>query len=251
MPFTSKATAVPLAKAAARISLGATVADLRREGLLPANGDGGTLPMDAPISVKEAVMPWSRFRDIHGRGVDTVLGPEMRSTGEVMGIDSVFGTAYAKSQAGAYGPLPTKGRAFISVANRDKRSMIFPARELVAHGFELLATSGTAEVLRRNGINARIVRKQFEGAGPNGEKTIVQLIHDGEVDLIVNTPYGTGGRLDGYEIRTAAVARGVPCLTTVQALAAAVQGIDALNHGDVGVRSLQEHAQHLIAARED
>ncbi|WP_329080869.1 carbamoyl-phosphate synthase large subunit [Streptomyces niveus] len=251
VPFTSKATAVPLAKAAARISLGATIADLRTEGLLPANGDGGTLPMDAPISVKEAVMPWSRFRDIHGRGVDTVLGPEMRSTGEVMGIDSVFGTAYAKSQAGAYGPLPTKGRAFISVANRDKRSMIFPARELVAHGFELLATSGTAEVLRRNGINARIVRKQFEGAGPNGEKTIVQLIHDGEVDLIVNTPYGTGGRLDGYEIRTAAVARGVPCLTTVQALAAAVQGIDALNHGDVGVRSLQEHAQHLIAARED
>ncbi|MGW8575471.1 carbamoyl-phosphate synthase large subunit [Streptomyces niveus] len=251
VPFTSKATAVPLAKAAARISLGATVADLRTEGLLPAGGDGGTLPMDAPISVKEAVMPWSRFRDIHGRGVDTVLGPEMRSTGEVMGIDSVFGTAYAKSQAGAYGPLPTKGRAFISVANRDKRSMIFPARELVAHGFELLATSGTAEVLRRNGINARIVRKQFEGEGPNGEKTIVQLIHDGEVDLIVNTPYGTGGRLDGYEIRTAAVARGVPCLTTVQALAAAVQGIDALNHGDVGVRSLQEHAQHLIAAREE
>ncbi|MCI3225172.1 carbamoyl-phosphate synthase large subunit [Streptomyces sp. NP-1717] len=251
VPFTSKATAVPLAKAAARISLGATIAGLREEGLLPAGGDGGTLPMDAPISVKEAVMPWSRFRDIHGRGVDTVLGPEMRSTGEVMGIDSVFGTAYAKSQAGAYGPLPTKGRAFISVANRDKRSMIFPARELVAHGFELLATSGTAEVLRRNGINATIVRKQFEGTGPNGERTIVQLIHDGEVDLIVNTPYGTGGRLDGYEIRTAAVARGVPCLTTVQALAAAVQGIDALNHGGVGVRSLQEHAEHLIAAREE
>jgi carbamoyl-phosphate synthase large subunit len=195
-------------------------------------------------------MPWSRFRDIHGRGVDTVLGPEMRSTGEVMGIDSVFGTAYAKSQAGAYGPLPTKGRAFISVANRDKRSMIFPARELVAHGFELLATSGTAEVLKRNGIHATVVRKQSEGVGPQGERTIVQLIHDGEVDLIVNTPYGTGGRLDGYEIRTAAVARSVPCLTTVQALAAAVQGIDALNHGDVGVRSLQEHAEHLTAARD-
>lgn len=195
-------------------------------------------------------MPWSRFRDIHGRGVDTVLGPEMRSTGEVMGIDSVFGTAYAKSQAGAYGPLPTKGRAFISVANRDKRSMIFPARELVAHGFELLATSGTAEVLKRNGINATVVRKQSEGEGPNGERTIVQLIHAGEVDLIVNTPYGTGGRLDGYDIRTAAVARGVPCLTTVQALAAAVQGIDALKNGGVGVRSLQEHADHLIAARD-
>lgn len=158
--------------------------------MLPRTGDGGTLPLDAPISVKEAVMPWSRFRDIHGRGVDTVLGPEMRSTGEVMGIDSVFGTAYAKSQSGAYGALPTKGRAFVSVANRDKRSMIFPARELVAHGFELLATSGTAEVLRRNGINATVVRKQSEGEGPDGEKTIVQLIHDGQVDLIVNTPTG-------------------------------------------------------------
>ncbi|PJE95052.1 carbamoyl phosphate synthase large subunit [Streptomyces carminius] len=250
VPFTSKATAVPLAKAAARISLGATVAELRAEGMLPATGDGGTLPLDAPISVKEAVLPWTRFRDVHGRGVDTVLGPEMRSTGEVMGIDTVFGTAYAKSQAGAYGALPTKGRAFVSVANRDKRSMVFPARELVAMGFELLATSGTAEVLRRNGISATVVRKQSEGEGPNGEKTIVQLIHDGEVDLIVNTPYGTGSRLDGYEIRTAAVARGVPCLTTVQALAAAVQGIEALTRGDVGVRSLQEHAERLIAARE-
>ncbi|MEE1929046.1 carbamoyl-phosphate synthase large subunit [Streptomyces sp. TRM 70351] len=249
VPFTSKATAVPLAKAAARISLGATVAGLRAEGLLPAEGDGGTLPLDAPISVKEAVLPWSRFRDVHGRGVDTVLGPEMRSTGEVMGIDSVFGAAYAKSQAGAYGALPTKGRAFVSVANRDKRSMIFPARELVALGFELLATSGTAEVLRRNGIKATVVRKQSEGEGPDGEKTVVQLIHDGEVDLIVNTPYGTGGRLDGYDIRTAAVARSVPCLTTVQALAAAVQGIEALGRGEVGVRSLQEHAEHLGAVR--
>ncbi|GAA0425818.1 carbamoyl-phosphate synthase large subunit [Streptomyces luteireticuli] len=249
VPFTSKATAVPLAKAAARISLGATVAELRAEGLLPAEGDGGTLPMDAPISVKEAVMPWTRFRDTSGRGVDTVLGPEMRSTGEVMGIDNVFGTAYAKSQAGAYGALPTKGRAFVSVANRDKRAMIFPARELAAQGFELLATSGTAEVLKRNGINATVVRKQSEGTGPNGERTIVQLIHDGEVDLIINTPYGTGGRLDGYEIRTAAVARAVPCLTTVQALAAAVQGIDALTRDEVGVRSLQEHAEQLTAAR--
>ncbi|WP_030663228.1 carbamoyl-phosphate synthase large subunit [Streptomyces rimosus] len=251
VPFTSKATAVPLAKAAARISLGATVAELRAEGMLPKSGDGGTLPLDSPISVKEAVMPWSRFRDVSGQGVDTVLGPEMRSTGEVMGIDSVFGTAYAKSQSGAYGALPTKGRAFVSVANRDKRAMIFPARELVAHGFELLATSGTAEVLKRNGINATVVRKKSEGEGPNGEKTIVQLIHDGEVDLIVNTPYGTGGRLDGYDIRTAAVARAVPCLTTVQALAAAVQGIEAMSRGDVGVRSLQEHARQLTAAREE
>jgi carbamoyl-phosphate synthase large subunit len=249
VPFTSKATAVPLAKAAARISLGATIAELRAEGILPKTGDGGTLPLDAPISVKEAVLPWSRFRDASGRGVDTILGPEMRSTGEVMGIDAVFGTAYAKSQAAAYGALPTKGRAFVSIANRDKRAMIFPARALVDHGFELLATSGTAEVLKRNGIEATVVRKQSEGTGPNGEPTIVQLIHDGRVDLIVNTPYGTGGRLDGYDIRTAAVARGVPCLTTVQALAAAVQGIDALGGGEVGVRSLQEHAAHLTAAR--
>ncbi|MDJ1132377.1 carbamoyl-phosphate synthase large subunit [Streptomyces iconiensis] len=250
VPFTSKATAVPLAKAAARISLGATVAELRAEGMLPAEGDGGDLPLDAPISVKEAVLPWNRFRDVQGRGVDTVLGPEMRSTGEVMGIDSVFGTAYAKSQAAAYGALPSKGRAFVSVANRDKRSLIFPARELVGMGFELLATSGTAEVLKRNGINATVVRKQSQGEGPAGEPTIVQLIHDGQVDLIVNTPYGTGGRLDGYDIRTAAVARSVPCLTTVQALAAAVQGIEALQRGEVSVRSLQDHALHLTAARE-
>jgi carbamoyl-phosphate synthase large subunit len=249
VPFTSKATAVPLAKAAARISLGTSIAELRAEGLLPASGDGGTLPLDAPISVKEAVLPWSRFRDVQGRGVDTILGPEMRSTGEVMGIDAVFGTAYAKSQAAAYGALPTKGRAFISVANRDKRALIFPARALIEHGFELLATSGTAEVLRRNGIEARVVRKQSEGVGPDGEPTVVTLIHEGEVDLIVNTPFGTGGRLDGYDIRTAAVARGVPCLTTVQALAAAVQGIDALTHGGIGVRSLQAHAARLALAR--
>ncbi|WP_069814078.1 carbamoyl-phosphate synthase large subunit [Streptomyces sp. TP-A0874] len=251
VPFTSKATAVPLAKAAARISLGATIAELRAEGMLPRSGDGGTLPLDSPISVKEAVMPWSRFRDASGRGVDTILGPEMRSTGEVMGIDAVFGTAYAKSQTGAYGALPTSGRAFVSVANRDKRSMIFPARELVAMGFELLATSGTAEVLGRNGISATVVRKHSQGEGPSGEKTIVQLIHDGEVDLIVNTPYGTGGRLDGYDIRTAAVARGVPLLTTVQALAAAVQGIEAMGRGEVGVRSLQEHAERLTDARRE
>ncbi|MCD0481192.1 carbamoyl-phosphate synthase large subunit [Streptacidiphilus sp. ASG 303] len=250
VPFTSKATAVPLAKAAARVSLGATIAQLRAEGMLPAEGDGGTLPLECPVAVKEAVMPWSRFRDASGRGVDTVLGPEMRSTGEVMGLDSVFGTAYAKSQAGAYGALPLKGRVFVSVANRDKRSLVFPARALVELGFELLATSGTAEVLQRNGIPSTVVRKHSEGEGPNGERTIVQLIHDGGVDLIINTPFGTGGRLDGYEIRTASVARGVPCLTTVQAMGAAVQGIDALIRGDVGVMSLQEHAALLNAARQ-
>ncbi|MYS79044.1 carbamoyl-phosphate synthase large subunit [Embleya scabrispora] len=249
VPFVSKATAVPLAKAAARVSLGATIAELRAEGLLPAEGDGGTLPMDAPIAVKEAVLPWNRFRDTKGRGVDTVLSPEMRSTGEVMGIDAVFGTAYAKSQAGAYGSLPLGGRAFVSFANRDKRSMVFPVKAMHDMGFEILATEGTAEVLRRNGVPATVVRKHSEGAGPDGEPTIVQLIHSGEVELIVNTPFGTGGRLDGYEIRTAAVTRGIPSITTVQGFAAAVQGIQSLIAGDIGVRSLQEHADHITSHR--
>jgi carbamoyl-phosphate synthase large subunit len=250
VPFVSKATAVALAKAAARISLGATIAGLRAEGMLPATGDGGTLPLDAPIAVKEAVMPWSRFRTPDGQGVDVVLGPEMKSTGEVMGIDADFGTAFAKSQAGAYGALPTKGRIFVSVANRDKRSMIFPVKVLADLGFEILATQGTAEVLRRNGIRAATVRKQHEGVGPTGEPTVVQRIMNGDVDLIINTPYGVGPRLDGYEIRTAAVSTGKPCITTVQGLAAAVQGIEALLRGDIGVGSLQEHAERLRSRRD-
>ncbi|MFI0416944.1 carbamoyl-phosphate synthase large subunit [Spongiactinospora sp. 9N601] len=249
VPFVSKATAVPLAKAAARVMLGATITELRAEGILPATGDGGTLPLDAPVAVKEAVLPFNRFIHAVNDGVDTVLGPEMRSTGEVMGIDEVFGTAYAKSQTAAYGSLPTKGRAFVSVANRDKRAMIFPVKALADLGFEILATEGTAEVLRRNGVRAKIVRKHSEGPGPDGEPTVVGLVLDGQVDLIVNTPFGSPGqsgpRLDGYEIRTAAVLRGIPCITTVQGLAAAVQGVQAIVRGDVGVRSLQEYARAL------
>jgi carbamoyl-phosphate synthase large subunit len=253
VPFVSKATAVPLAKAAARIMLGATVAGLRDEGLLPPSGDGGTLPLSAPIAVKEAVLPFGRFRNAAGEGVDTVLGPEMRSTGEVMGIDEVFGTAFAKSQAAAYGSLPVKGRAFVSVANKDKRSMVFPVKRLADLGFEIWATAGTGEVLRRNGVRATIVRKHGDGPGPDGEPTIVERILAGQVDLIVNTPFGSPGqsgpRLDGYEIRTAAVRRGIPCITTTAGLAAAVQGIEAINSGEVGVRSLQEHAASLRAGR--
>jgi carbamoyl-phosphate synthase large subunit len=249
VPFVSKATAVPLAKAAARVMLGASIADLRAEGLLPAAGDGGTLPLEAPVAVKEAVLPFGRFRNSQGEGVDTVLGPEMRSTGEVMGIDEVFGTAYAKSQAAVYGSLPVKGRVFVSVANRDKRSMVFPVKRLADLGFEIWATEGTAEVLRRNGVRARIVRKHGDGPGPDGEPTVVTRILAGEMDLIVNTPFGSPGqsgpRLDGYEIRTAAVRRGVPCVTTVAGLAAAVQGIEAIIRGEVGVRSLQQHAERL------
>jgi carbamoyl-phosphate synthase large subunit len=244
VPFVSKATAVPVAKAAARIMTGSTIEQLRAEGILPPRGDGADLPPNASISVKEAVLPFGRFH-----GVDTVLGPEMKSTGEVMGIDSDFGTAFAKSQAGAYGSLPTKGKAFVSVANRDKRAIIFPVKRLADLGFEILATEGTADVLRRNGVTSTVVRKHSDGPGPDGEPTIVQQILAGEVDMIVNTPWGVGPRVDGYEIRTAAVLRGVPCMTTVQGLAACVQGIEALLRGDIGVRSLQEHAAILQADR--
>jgi carbamoyl-phosphate synthase large subunit len=245
-PFVSKATAVPLAKAAARVMLGTSIAQLREEGMLPA-GDGADLPLDAPICVKEAVLPWTRFA-----GVDTVLGPEMKSTGEVMGVDAGFGTAFAKSQEAAYGALPTKGRVFVSVANRDKRHLIFPAKRLADLGFEMLATEGTAEVLRRNGVTPTVVRKLSDGRGEDGEPTIVDRIAAGEVDLIVNTPFGNSGpRLDGYEIRTAAVMRGIPCLTTVQALAAAVQGIEALRSGDIGVAPLQRHHALINAARSE
>jgi carbamoyl-phosphate synthase large subunit len=245
VPFVAKATAVPLAKAAARVMLGASIAELRGEGILPA-GDGADLPFDAAICVKEAVLPWNRFT-----GVDTVLGPEMKSTGEVMGVDAGFGTAFAKSQEAAYGALPTKGRVFVSVANRDKRHLIFPAKRLADLGFEVLATVGTAEVLRRNGVPSSVVRKVSDGRGPDGEPTIVDRIAAGEVDLIVNTPFGNSGqRLDGYEIRTAAVTRGIPCLTTVQALGAAVQGIEALRAGDIGVAPLQRHHTGIVSARD-
>ena len=245
VPFVSKATAVPLAKAAARVMLGATVAQLRAEGLLPAEGDGGNLPLGAPVSVKEAVLPFSRFRTAAGKGVDALLGPEMRSTGEVMGIDVEFGTAFAKSQTAAYGGLPAKGRVFVSVANRDKRSMIFPVKRLADLGFEIVATSGTADVLARNGVRATVVRKHSTGRGPDGEPTIVERILAGEIDMVVNTPSGPAALADGYEIRAAAVACSRPILTTVQELGAAVQGIESMTRGELSVKSLQEHALAL------
>ncbi len=250
VPFVSKATAVPLAKAAARIALGAGIAQLREEGLLPASGDGGDLPDDAPIAVKEAVLPFHRFHTVEGHGIDTILGPEMKSTGEVMGIDAVFGTAFAKSQAAAYGSLPTKGRLFVSVANRDKRAIIFPVKRLADLGFEVLATAGTAKVLRRHGIDAQIVGKYSDGPG-----NCVERILAGDVDLVVNTPFGSPGnagpRLDGYEIRTAAVNTAIPCITTVQGAAACVQGIEAMLRGDVGVRSLQEMHEAMRTRRDE
>ncbi|MBM9468231.1 carbamoyl-phosphate synthase large subunit [Nakamurella leprariae] len=245
VPFSSKATAVPLAKAAARIMLGATIAELRAEGLLPATGDGSTLPQDAPVAVKEAVLPFHRFRRPDGEGVDSLLGPEMRSTGEVMGIDTSFGPAFAKSQTAGYGSLPTKGTVFVSVANADKRAMVFPVKRLADLGFRVVATEGTAEMLRRNGIQVEVVRKYFENSG----ETVVDLIKAGEIDLIINTPYGQSGpRIDGYEIRTAAVAGNIPCITTVAGAAAAIQGIESVLRAEVRVAPLQVLQERLRAA---
>ena len=199
-------------------------------------------------------MPFNRFRTYDGTYVDTVLSPEMRSTGEVMGIDAGFGIAFAKSQAAAQNGLPTSGKVFVSVANRDKRHMVFPVKRLADLGFEILATSGTASVLRRNGVATTEIRKLAEDPMPGEQRsTIVDKIHDQDVQLIINTPHGVtaGGnaRVDGYEIRTAAVAEGIPCITTVQGLAAAVQGIEALLEERVGVKSLQAWAADIDAAR--
>jgi len=243
-PFVSKATGVPLAKAAALVMAGATIAELRASGVLPAGGDGGSLSLQAPIAVKEAVLPFKRFRTAEGTVVDTVLGPEMRSTGEVMGIDVDFPTAFAKSQAAAFGGLPTGGTAFISVADRDKRAITFPVKRLTEMGFTILATEGTAAVLHRNGVASTVVRKASEGH-VDGGPTIVDLITAGEVDIVVNTPSGQGARADGYEIRTATVAADKPIVTTVQQLAAAVQAIESLRAGPFAVRSLQDHAFEL------
>ncbi|MGW5918274.1 carbamoyl-phosphate synthase large subunit [Nocardia fluminea] len=246
VPFVSKATAVPLAKACARVMLGATIADLRKEGMLPPEGDGGHVPLDAPVAVKEAVLPFHRFRRADGSGIDSLLSPEMKSTGEVMGIDADFGTAFAKSQAAAYGSLPTEGTVFVSIANRDKRAMVFPIKRLHDLGFRILATEGTAETLRRNGIPCEQARKHSDPESTDPatgmpEASIVEQIRDGEIDIVFNTPYGNSGpRVDGYEIRTAAVGANIPCITTVQGAAAAVQGIEAGINGGIGVRSLQE-----------
>lgn len=249
VPFVSKATGVSLAKAASRVVMGASIKQLRAEGILPADSDGAQLPEGAPVSVKEAVLPFGRFL-----GVDTLLGPEMRSTGEVMGIDREFGTAFAKSQAAAFsGGLPTAGRVFVSMADRDKRSMVFPVKRLSDLGFEIAATRGTATILRRHGVAATELRKHFQGTGPHGEPTTIDAIEAGDIDMIVNTPKGVGGRVDGYEIRSAAVRHDIPCVTTAQGLAAAVEGIEALIRGRIGVRSLQQHAQDIaeLRARQD
>ena len=245
VPFVAKATGVQIAKAAARVMLGATIKELREEGILPPQGDGGRLPDHAPMAVKEAILPFKRFRTREGKVVDSLLGPEMRSTGEVMGIDRDFGSAFAKSQMSS-GGLPDSGSVFVSIANRDKRAMIFPVKRLADLGFTIIATSGTAEVLRRNGIESKVVRKIREREpSESGEPTIVDLINDGEVAMVVNTPTGKSARADGYEIRAATTGADKPIITTVQELAAAVQGIEARRNGEIRVKSLQDHARDL------
>jgi carbamoyl-phosphate synthase large subunit len=236
VPFVSKATGVPLAKAAARISLGTTIAELRVEGVLPTEGDA----VAKGISVKEAVLPWNRFRRADGRGVDAVLGPEMRSTGEVMGIAATFGESYAKSQISSFGPLPKTGTVFISLADKDKKHGIAPAQGLAGLGFRLLATDGTATFLAEHGVATVVVRKNSQGTGPMGEKTIVEMLNSGDIDLVINTPVGRGTRADGWAIRTAAVQRSIPIITTTAGFSAAVEGIKALQAGDLSVSPIQE-----------
>ena len=233
----------------ATIGTGVSIAQLRAAGKLFAVGDGSVLPLDAPVAVKEAVLPFSRFRTPEGTVVDSLLGPEMRSTGEVMGIDKDFPRAFAKSQTAAYGGIPLSGTVFVSVSDRDKRSIVLPILRFQELGYEILATEGTAEILNRNGISARTVRKYSEGDESTlGEPSIVELINRHEVDIVINTPSGRSGRADGYEIRAAATSIGCPVVTTVSEFGAAVQAIEAMRSYEWDVTSLQEHAAKLKAS---
>ena len=251
VPFVSKATGVHLAKAAARIMLGASIEQLRSEGLIPSSYDGGSLPLEHPIAVKEAVLPFTRFRRPDGAVLDTILGPEMKSTGEVMGLAPSFGVAFAKAEASAFGELPTQGTVFVSLANRDKRTLIFPIQRLSTMGFKVLATEGTAQMLRRNGIECEVALKASEVREGAEGKSIVDRILEGEIDLVLNTPAGSAGaRHDGYDIRAAAVVSNVPMMTTVQGVTAAVQGIESLRANEITVTSLQELEHNVVQAAE-
>jgi len=232
VPFVSKATGIALAKAAALIAIGQSISQLRVSGLLPVAGDG----IAFGICVKEAVLPWNRFRRVDGTGVDSVLGPEMRSTGEVMGIAETFGEAYAKSQIASFGALPASGNVFLSLSERDKAASVAPARELTELGFTLLTTIGTHALLASHGVPSTVVRKNSEtGEGLSA----VDVINTGQVNLVINTPLGRGTRHDGWLIRTAAVQRGIPIITTIAGFKAAVAGISDLRERTPSIRSLQ------------
>ncbi|MFT0847117.1 carbamoyl-phosphate synthase large subunit [Actinomycetaceae bacterium L2_0104] len=240
VPFVSKATGVHLARAAAWVMAGRSIAQLREAELLPEH-DATVLDLKSAVAVKEVVLPFKRFQTRDGRVVDTILGPEMRSTGEVMGFAQTFPIAFAKSQDAAYGGMPAEGTVFVSIADVDKSAAIYPLLQLVELGFTVFATSGTASVLTRFGIPTTTVRKESEGIGPNGEPTVVDLINAGAIDMVVNTPGTRESRKDGYAIRAATTAADKPIITTVQEFAAAVQGIAASRKAEFEVRSLQEH----------
>ncbi len=238
VPFVSKALGITLAKAASLVMVGKSIAELVAEGHLP-KADGTYIPAGSTIAVKEAVLPFKRFATKEGRFVDSLLGPEMRSTGEVMGMDVDFPTAFAKSQSAAGSALPKSGTIFISVADRDKPQVLLPVRRLQQLGYKILATDGTAAILERHGIEVTSVRKESTpGAGPS----IVELITAGEVDVVVNTPSGSSARKDGYEIRAATTAADKAIFTTIAQLSAAIGSFEKVIEGPFSVRSLQEHA---------
>ena len=237
VPFVAKATGIQLAKAAALISTRVSIETLRNDGVLPKYGDG----VANGVSVKEAVLPFNRFRRIDGSGVDSILGPEMKSTGEVMGIANNFGLAFAKSQTAAFGPLPKSGAVFISLSHRDKESGWRAARELHELGFKIYSTAGTNAFLAEKSIPSELVRKNSDPI--SSKLSANDVITKGLVQLVINTPLGRGSRQDGFLIRTAAVSRSVPCITTIPGFRAAVAGITALQEGDFNIKSLQQWMQ--------
>jgi carbamoyl-phosphate synthase large subunit len=239
VPFVAKATGVPLAKVATRVMLGSTLAELRAEGLLRD-------PVGGHVAVKEAVMPFNRFPE-----VDPALGPEMRSTGEVMGIADTFGRAFYKAELAAGNPLPAEGTVFLSLADPDKPAGLVVARRFRALGLGIAATEGTADFLAAFGLAVdQVVGKVqeadvIEDGAEAGDRliTAVDLIADGKISFVVNTPRGALGRSDGEQIRKAASVHRVSCVTTVDAALAAVQGVSE-RHGEVlTVKTLQEYHQ--------
>ena len=235
VPYVSKATGVSLAKAAALIASGKSIAELRELEILPK----ATIGTSYGIAVKEAVLPWNRFRRSDGKNVDSTLGPEMKSTGEVMGIAPDFGSAFAKSQIAAFGALPKSGSVFISLADKDKTQAVESARALYELGFKLYATAGTKSILANEGIETELVMKHSEKSG-TASRSAVDLIETGEINLVVNTPFGRDSKKDGWFIRSSAVARGIPCITTIPGLKAAVSGIKALKSAPISTKSLQD-----------
>jgi len=238
IPFVSKALGLPLARAAALVMAGWSIEKVIAEGLLPKT-DGTFPPADHPVSVKEAVLPFKRFRTPEGETVDSILGPEMRSTGEVMGIDSTFPRAFSKSQIAAYGGLPSDGTVFVSIADRDKRSGVLPIVRLHQMGYKILATQGTSEVLARYGVPSVTLRKHTDTDDLSGP-SVVDLIAEGSVDIVINTPRGRNARADGYEIRTATVAADKPLFTTIAQVGAAVASLDDVPDSPQ-VTSLQDY----------